>query len=103
PITRTSLSPSASLPAALPVSAILLVHTQPIGHVAAAARLGMLASADLRPLRIQLIADAGAALFAVAIATALSVYKPWGLARHGQIGRAHGRTAGHRSTRRPSS
>lgn len=63
---------------------ILLVHTQPIGRVAAVATTRMLSSADLRQLRMQLIADAGAALMALLVATTLSVYKPWGLTRYGQ-------------------
>jgi hypothetical protein len=63
---------------------ILLVHTQPIGRVAAVAAEGMLTSADLRQLRIQLVADAGAALFALLVATTLSVYKPWGLTSYGR-------------------
>ena len=57
---------------------ILLAHTQPIGQVAALASQTVLVSADLRDLRIQLIADAGAALVALLVATTLSVYKPWG-------------------------
>jgi hypothetical protein len=44
----------------------------------------MLASADLHQVRIQLIADAGAALIALLIATTLSVYKPWGLTSYGR-------------------
>jgi hypothetical protein len=63
---------------------ILLVHTQPIGRVASVAAERMLSSADLRQLRIQLIADAGAALFALLVATSLSVYKPWGLTAYGR-------------------
>ena len=63
---------------------ILLVHTQPIGHVAQVAATRLLSSDDLRQLRIQLIADAGAALMALLAATTLSVYKPWGLTRYGQ-------------------
>ena len=58
---------------------ILLVHTQPIGRVAAVAAERMLSSAELRQVRIQLVADAGAALFALLVATTLSVYKPWGM------------------------
>src|SRR5438093_7986995 len=42
---------------------ILLVHTQPIGRVAAVAAERMLSSAELCQVRIQLVADAGAALF----------------------------------------
>jgi hypothetical protein len=63
---------------------ILLVHTQPIGRVAAVAAERMLSSTDLRQLRIQLVADAGAALFALLVATTLSVYKPWGLTSYGR-------------------
>jgi hypothetical protein len=63
---------------------ILLVHTQPIGRVAAVAAGTMLSSTDLRQLRIQLVADAGAALMALLVATALSVYKPWGLTSYGR-------------------
>jgi hypothetical protein len=55
---------------------ILLAHTQPIAQVAAVAAETMLSSADLRQLRIQLVADAGAALMALLVATTLSVYKP---------------------------
>src|SRR5262245_50856122 len=42
---------------------ILLVHTQPIDRVAELAAQTTLASTDLRPLRLQLIGDASAALF----------------------------------------
>jgi hypothetical protein len=63
---------------------ILLVHTQPIGRVAAVAAETMLSSTDLRQLRIQLVADAGAALIALLVATTLSVYKPWGLTSYGR-------------------
>ena len=63
---------------------ILLLHTQPIGYVAAAAAETTLSSTDLRPLRIQLVADAGAALMALLVATALSVYKPWGMTSYGR-------------------
>jgi hypothetical protein len=63
---------------------ILLVHTQPIGRVATVAAERMLSSADLREVRIQLIADAAAALFALLVATSLSVYKPWGLTAYGR-------------------
>lgn len=63
---------------------ILLAHTQPIGQVATLASQTMLASGDLRQLRIQLIADAGAALMALLVATTLSVYKPWGMTAYGR-------------------
>jgi hypothetical protein len=63
-------------------TAILLVHTQLIGRVAAAAAESTLSGGDLHNLRIQLIADAGAGLVALLAATVLSVYKPWGLTRY---------------------
>jgi hypothetical protein len=62
---------------------ILLVHTQPIGRVAALAAERTLSSHDLRQLRFQLIGDSCAALFVLMVATALSVYKPWGLTAYG--------------------
>jgi hypothetical protein len=63
---------------------ILLVHTQPIGHLAAAAADRMLSSTDLHQLRVQLVADAGAALMALLVAATLSVYKPWGMTSYGR-------------------
>jgi hypothetical protein len=42
-----------------------------------------LASADLRRLRIQLVADAGAALLVLLVPTVLAVYKPRGLTPYG--------------------
>lgn len=63
---------------------ILLLHTQPIGAVAAVAAEMLMTSADVRELRIQLVADAGAALFALLVATGLSVYKPWGMTGYGR-------------------
>jgi hypothetical protein len=63
---------------------ILLVHTQPIGQVATLATASPLADADLRAVRIRLIADAGAALMALLVATTLSVYKPWGMTSYGR-------------------
>lgn len=63
---------------------ILLVHTQPIDALAAVAADTTLASTDLRQMRIQLVADAGAALLALLVATTLSVYKPWGMTSYGR-------------------
>jgi hypothetical protein len=62
---------------------ILLVHTQPIDRVAGVAWQSVLSSADLRPLRLQLVGDASAALFVLLVTTILSVYKPWGLTPYG--------------------
>jgi len=62
---------------------LLLVHTGPIDRVAATAAHSTLSGADLHRLRIQLIADAAAALLALLAATALSVYKPFGMTSYG--------------------
>ena len=62
---------------------ILLVHTQPIDHVAAVAAQTTLAAGDLRQLRFQLVGDACAALFVLLVTTTLSVYKPWGMTAYG--------------------
>lgn len=62
---------------------ILLVHTQPIDHVAAMAAQATLAAGDLRQVRLQLVGDACAALFVLVVTTTLSVYKPWGMTSYG--------------------
>ena len=61
---------------------VLLVHMQPISHIAGVAAETTLSSADLR-VQIQLVVAAGAALLALLVATALSVYKPRGMTRYG--------------------
>lgn len=63
---------------------ILLAHMQPISYMADMVAGTTLSDSDLRGLRIQLIADAGAALLVLLVATTLSVYKPWGLTTYGQ-------------------
>ena len=65
-------------------TAVLLLHLQPISYIAGMAAETTLTSADLRGLRIQLIANAGAALLVLLVATALSVYKPQGMTRYGR-------------------
>ena len=57
---------------------VLLLHMQPIRHMATVASEQSLSIRDLRSLRIQLIADAGAALLVLLATTTVSVYKPWG-------------------------
>jgi len=64
---------------------LLLVHMQPTGRVASAAAEAVLSSSDLRGLRVQLLADAVGALAVLLVATALSIYKPWGLTEHGRL------------------
>jgi hypothetical protein len=62
---------------------VLLVHMQPIGHLADVVAAATLAGGELRGLRIQLIADAGAAVIVLLVTTTLSVYKPRGMTRYG--------------------
>jgi uncharacterized membrane protein len=62
---------------------ILLLHMRPIRYMAGIAAEAALSGTDHRQLRIQLVADAGAALVALLVATTLSVYKPRGLTRYG--------------------
>ena len=63
---------------------VLLLHTQPISYIAGVAAETTLSSADLRGLRIQLVADAGAALLVLLVNTTLAVYKPGGMTRYGR-------------------
>jgi len=63
---------------------VLLLHTGPIARVAAVAADRALSSADLPQLRIQLVADAGAALLLLLVATTLAVYKPRGMTPYGR-------------------
>lgn len=63
---------------------LLLVHMQPIGRMAGEAAFATWSSTDFRSLRIQLVADAAAALVALLVTTALSVYKPQGMTPYGR-------------------
>jgi hypothetical protein len=62
---------------------LLLLHTRPIDQVVALAQRAILTGADVRPLRLQLVGDASAALFVLLMTTMLSVYKPWGMTPYG--------------------
>ena len=62
---------------------VLLLHMQPVGHLAEAVRAAALAGGELRGLRVQLIADAGAAIVVLLVTTTLSIVKPRGLTRYG--------------------
>jgi hypothetical protein len=62
---------------------LMLVHTHPISYVAGVAAGKTLSRADLHSLRIQLVVYAGAALLALLVTTALSVYKPRGVTPYG--------------------
>ncbi|MER5213878.1 hypothetical protein ABT063_25725 [Streptomyces sp. NPDC002838] len=62
---------------------LLLVHMQVVGRVADAAAEADLSGADHFGMRVQLLADAAAALVVLVVAVVLSVFKPRGLTRHG--------------------
>jgi hypothetical protein len=62
---------------------LLLLHTRPIGILAAIARETTLSTADVGRLQIQLVGDAGAALLALLVNVTLSVYKPRGMTPYG--------------------
>ncbi|HVF40071.1 MAG TPA: hypothetical protein VM939_09225 [Gemmatimonadaceae bacterium] len=68
---------------AILATAVLFLHMQPIEDVAAIAALRSLSPGELRAVRIQLVADAVAAIVVLLIATVLSVYKPRGLTPYG--------------------
>ncbi|MBW5480564.1 hypothetical protein [Streptomyces bambusae] len=63
---------------------LLLVHMQPVGHLADAAARAALAAGELEGMRVQLIADAAAALAVLLVAAGLSVFKPRGVTRYGR-------------------
>ena len=63
---------------------LLLVHTRPIDLMANAAAEATFSISDLHRLRVQLVADAAAALLVLIVTTTLSVYKPWGLTPYGR-------------------
>ncbi|MGD9430722.1 DUF2269 domain-containing protein [Arthrobacter russicus] len=65
-------------------SALLLLHLQPVTHMAGIASASDLSPADMTGMRIQLVADAGAAVIALLVVTALSVYKPRGITPYGR-------------------
>lgn len=64
-------------------TALLLVHLQPVTAMADLALAADLGPSDMTGMRIQLVADAGAAILALLVTGVLSVYKPRGLTRHG--------------------
>ncbi len=78
-------------------SGLLLVHLQPVTRMAEMASESVLGPGDMTGMRLQLVADAGAAVFALVVAAVLSVYKPRGVTRYGQA-----RTERHQGTARPS-
>ena len=73
----------AKLLIAIVATIVLLVHMQPIRALGRAATEQALAVDGFRDVRIQLVADAGAALVVLLAATALPVFKPRGLTKYG--------------------
>lgn len=78
----------------IPSTIFLLLHLNPIGHLARVVAETSLASGELRGMRIQLIANATAALVVLVVATALSVYKPRGLTSYGRRKQRHAQQLG---------
>jgi hypothetical protein len=68
----------------IPATALLVLHMQPVGHLARVVADANLAGGELAGLRIQLLADAGAAIVVLLVATTLSIYKPRGLTPYGR-------------------
>jgi hypothetical protein len=73
----------AKLVLTLIATGLLLLHTQPIRHLADTATIFDLASRDYRGVRTQLVADAAGAIVLLLVTTGLSVYKPRGLTPYG--------------------
>ena len=66
------------------VATLLLIHTQPVGHMAqVAADDPLLGPKDMSGARLQLVVASGAAVVALLTTTVLSIYKPSGLTRYG--------------------
>lgn len=61
---------------------LLFLHTSVIAELAGAAR-GPMISNGLRPLRIQVVADAIAAIVLLVVTIGISVFKPHGLTPYG--------------------
>lgn len=59
-------------------SVLLMLHVQVVGSIAMAASNGSVTSGHMQGPKMQVVADAGAALLVLLIATALSIYKPQG-------------------------
>lgn len=57
---------------------LLLLHIQPISYLAGVAADTSFSNTQESALRIQVIAEAGAAILVLLAATTISIYKPWG-------------------------
>ncbi len=65
---------------------VLLQHMQAVTRMSGLAANMTLSATDLRALRTQLVVHAGGGLLVLLAATALSVYKPWGMTPYGLRG-----------------
>jgi len=65
-------------------TALLLLHLQPVTHMAGIASVSDLSPTDMTGMRTQLIADAAAAVLALLVTTVLSLYKPRGITKYGR-------------------
>lgn len=66
-------------------SIALLLHMKPISYLSILAASTTLSNNEQPGLRVQLIADAGAALLVLLAITTISVYKPWGRIPYGLL------------------
>jgi hypothetical protein len=65
-------------------SVILLIHMRAVGQMAGFARASTLSAGDFGDLRISLVVHAVGGFLLLLTATALSLYKPWGLTPYGR-------------------
>jgi hypothetical protein len=65
-------------------SLVLLVHMRVVSQMSGVARAATFTTDDFGGLRIQLVVHAVGGLLILLGATALSIYKPWGLTRYGR-------------------
>jgi hypothetical protein len=63
---------------------VLLQHMQAVSRMARIAAEVTLAGADFRALRVQLVVHAAGGLLVLLAATALSVFRPWGMTPYGR-------------------
>ncbi|GAB2575321.1 hypothetical protein [Spirosoma areae] len=68
----------------LAATILLLLHMKPISYIASVAAQTPFSTNMLPNLRVQLIADAGAAFLLLLVITTVSVYKPWGRIHSGR-------------------
>jgi hypothetical protein len=68
----------------IPITIILMIHTQPIDHLANVAATAAVLGAGLQKMQLQMVVASGATLVVLLILTVLSVYKLRGLTPYGQ-------------------